>query len=167
MFTQVIGKHMPNGQAGAYARQPDMIVNTHAAGGTDNIPFGVALVYDGAAVVVMGEGKTAADFVGVAAKEVKTSVSYYNQKGEYAPTEAVAVFQRGCVNVICQKGVPALGGKVYVRVKANATYADAIVGGFEAEADGNNTVELTNCQWGGVADPNKVAELKILTLNKA
>lgn len=41
---QVIGKEMPHGFAGSYARQPDMIVNTRPAG--EEIPFGAALTYD-------------------------------------------------------------------------------------------------------------------------
>ena len=34
---QTIGKVMPHGYAGSYARQPDMIINTRPAGG--NIPL--------------------------------------------------------------------------------------------------------------------------------
>ena len=45
---QVIGKEMPHGFAGCYARQPDMIVNTRPAGGGAPIPFGTPLKYDGA-----------------------------------------------------------------------------------------------------------------------
>ena len=36
---QVIGKEMPHGFAGCYARQPDMIVNTRPAGGGAPIPL--------------------------------------------------------------------------------------------------------------------------------
>lgn len=170
MYTQVIGKSMPHGQAGSYARQPDMIVNTRPAGGKTEIPFGSPLVYDstGNAVVVMGDSATAAQFVGVACREIKTSLNYLEQgAGAYAPTEAVPVFQRGSINVKCQKGAPKLGGKVYVRVKANVSYPTAVVGGFEAEEDTTNTVELTNCQWAGAADANGIAELRILTMNNA
>lgn len=39
LSTQVIGKVMPHGFAGSYARQPDMIVNTRPAGGKVNIPL--------------------------------------------------------------------------------------------------------------------------------
>ena len=49
---QVIGKEMPHGFAGCYARQPDMIVNTRPAGGGAPIPFGTPLKYDGAEVVL-------------------------------------------------------------------------------------------------------------------
>lgn len=162
---------MPHGFAGSYARQPDMIVDTRPAGGTEQIAFGMALKYDAnGAVAVMGAGSTAAQFVGVAARELKSALNYLEQgAGAYAPKDAVPVFMRGCVNVRCQNGTPKLGGAVYVRVAANASLPNAVVGGFEAAADSTaaNTVQLTNCQWAGPADTNGVAELRILTVNNA
>lgn len=164
---QLIGKEMPHGFAGAYARQPDMIVNTRPAGGAAAIPFGQALKYDGSGnVVAMGAGATAAQFVGVAGKEIKTALTYLDQsQGQYAVGEPVSVFMRGSINVKCSNGAPAVGGDVYVRVVANESLPSAPVGGFEAVADTTaaNTVKLTNCQWGGPADANGVAELVILT----
>lgn len=65
------------------------------------------------------------------------------------------------------EGNARLGGAVYIRVAANADYPGAAVGGFEAEADDGNTVQLTGCQWAGPADANKVAELRILTMQSA
>lgn len=168
---QTIGTSMPHGFAGSYARQPDMIVNTRPAGGTDNIVFGAPLKYDANGnVIAMGAAATAAQFVGVASRELKSSLSYLDQSvGEYAPGEAVSVFQRGAVNVKCQKGTPKLGGDVYVRVTASEAAPTAVVGGFEAEADATpaNTIKLTNCQWAGPADANGIAELRILTMQNA
>ena len=161
---QTIGKNMTNGFAGSYAKQPDMIVNTRPAGGNANIPFGVALQYTDGAVTVVGSGTTAAKFVGVAGREIKSSLSYLDQnQGVYAPGDPVSVFQRGAINVLCQRGTPALGGAVYVRILPNASYSSAVVGGFEAEADSSNTIQLTNAQWGGSADENGIAELVLLT----
>lgn len=157
---QVVGKEMSHGFAGSYARQPDMIVNTAPLGGDAAIPFGTPLVRgaDGA-VVPMGTGNTAGQFIGVAGTEVKSQAEFFRQSiGQYAPGEPVSVFQRGCINVKCQKGTPAIDGTVYVRVAASGNYT---VGGFEAEADGANTVALLNAQWGGPADGNGVAELRI------
>lgn len=171
LHPQNIGTTMSHGFAGSYARQPDMIVNTHPAGGTAQIAFGSPLVYGAnGAVVQMGAAATAAQFVGVAAREIKSALNYLAQNvGAYAPGEAVPVFMRGSINVKCQNGTPTLGGKVYVRVAANASIPTAEVGGFEAVADTTaaNTVELTNCQWAGTADANGIAELRILTMNKA
>ncbi len=158
---QRIGKEMPHGFAGFYARQPDMIVNTRPAGGP--IPFGMALTYDANKnAVVFGTAETNL-FAGVAGREIKTALSYLNQSaGAYAAGEPVSVFQRGAVNVLCRKGAPALGGAVYVRVDANEVYPDCPVGGFEAEADTDKTQLLEDLQWGGPADANGVAELLIL-----
>lgn len=169
LTVQNIGLTMPHGQAGSYARQPDMIINTRPAG--ENIVFGMPLVYnDNGEVVTMGAGASADDFVGVASREIKSSLSYLEQTvGTYFTGEPTSVFQRGSINVRCQKGAPKLGGDVYVRIVANESYPTAIVGGFEAEADSTaaNTVKLTNCQWAGDADANGIAELRILVMNKA
>lgn len=169
MRGQTIGKTMPHGYAGSYSRQPDMVVDSHPLEGDAAIVFGQALIYGTAgAVVPFGADGTADKFVGVAAREIKSATDYQSQNtGEYQPGEAVPVFKRGRINAICQKGTPAIGGKVYVRTKANESYPNAKVGGFEAEADTTNTVELTNAQWRGSADANGVAELSILTMINA
>ena len=60
-----------------------------------------------------------------------------------------------------------IGGAVYVRITANATYPNAVVGGFEAASDTTNSVQLTNAQWAGTADANGIAELRILTMLNA
>lgn len=162
---QVIGKEMPHGFAGCYARQPDMIVETRPAGGEAPIPFGAPLVYDATkpAVVAAGAGFTAAAFAGVAGAEIKTALTYLTQqKGQYAPGEPVSVFQRGSINVKAY-GTPALGGTVYVRTAASGTYTTEPVGAFTATNESGSTVALTNCQWGGAADANGIAELVILT----
>ena len=110
-------------------------------------------------VLPMGTGNTGNQFIGVAGREVKSPAEFFSQSvGQYAPEEAVSVFQRGCINVKCQKGSPSIDGTVYVRVAASGNY---VVGGFEAEADGANTVALSNAQWNGPADNNGVAELRI------
>lgn len=157
-----IGKVMPHGMAGNYARQPDMIVNTFPAGGTDNIPFGVALFLDSGVVKAMGASAVPTDFIGIAGREFKSALNYLNQnQGAYAPGEAVSVFQRGCINVKCQRGTAAYGGAVYLRITANASYSTAVVGGFEASADSDKTIELPFCKWMGAADSNGIAELRI------
>ena len=161
---QVIGISMTAGFAGSYSRQPDMIVNTRPAGGSAAIPFGAPLVYSEGTVVQMGADATASQFVGVAGREIKSSLTYLEQSpGEYNPGDPVSVFQRGSIQVKCQRGTPALGGAVYVRITYNSSYSSAQVGGFEAEADSSNTVQLTNAQWGGAPDANGIAELVILT----
>lgn len=168
---QVIGGEMPHGFAGCYARQPDMIVETRPAGGESPIPYGAALVYDAEkpAVVAAGAGFTAAAFAGVAGFEIKSAMTYLEQQaGQYAPGEPVSVFQRGSINVKCAGGTPAVGGAVYILAAESeqGDLANAKVGDFVASSDtttSSNTVQLTNCQWGGSADANGIAELVILT----
>lgn len=167
LHPQNIGMAMPHGFAGSYARQPDMIVNTRPAG--EAISFGAPLKYGGnGQVLPLGAGSTAEQFVGVAAREIKSALAYLDQNaGACAAGEAVSVFMRGAVNVLCQKGTPKLGGAVYVRIAASESYPTAVVGGFEAEADGSSTVLLTGCRWAGPADASKVAELRILAMQNA
>lgn len=157
---QTIGLNMSHGFAGSYARQPDMITNTAPLGGTVAIVFGTPLVRgENGAVVPMGAGNTGNQFIGVAGREVKSPAELYSQNvGQYAPGEPVSVFQRGCINVKCQKGTPTVDGAVYVRVTASEGHP---AGGFEAEADGADTVALPNAQWNGSADNHGVAELRI------
>ena len=163
---QIIGKDMPHGFAGCYARQPDMIVETRPAGGETPIVFGTPLVYDtdNVSVIPAGATFTAAEFAGVAGFEIKSVLTYLDQAvGQYAPGEPTSVFQRGSINVKCYDGPPALGGTVYVRTGTSETYATGVVGGFSANNESGKTVALTNCQWGGPADANGIAELVILT----
>lgn len=163
---QIIGAEMHHGFAGSYARQPDMIVVSRPVGCKEPLPFGTALMYDanGAVVPMSGSGITADKFAGVAAREIRSALSYTDQNtGAYTEGDAASVFQRGSINVLCANGAPKRGGAVYVRLVKNVSKPNAPIGGFEAEADSANTVQLTGCQWGGSADPNGVAELVILT----
>lgn len=163
---QVIGKEMPHGFAGCYARQPDMIVETRSAGGV--IPFGAALTYDENKDVVAFGNATNNTFIGVAGFEIKSILTYLDQQaGQYTEGEPVSVFMRGSINVKCQRSTPNLGGAVYVRTAVNDSYPGCVVGGFEAEADSGKTQMIGNCQWGGPADANGVAELIILNRSNA
>lgn len=168
MTGQVIGQVMTNGYAGSYSRQPDMVVDTAPAEGV--IAFGQGVVYgEGAGVVLPSDSSTAAEFVGIALREVKSATDFLDQNaGQYNVGDAVPVIKRGCVNVLCQNGSPARGGAVYLRVKLNSgSYPNAVVGGFEAAADSTNSVQLTNVEWAGPADANGIAELRILTILNA
>lgn len=163
---QSIGASLSQGFAGSYARQPDMIVTTAPLEGDASIPFGTPLVRgaDGA-VKPMGTGAKGNQFVGVAGREFKGARGYMAQNaGQYHVGDAVSVFQRGNINVKCQKGVPVIDGAVYVRVVKSGAYE---VGGFEAEADGDSVVELPNALWNGQMDGNKVAELRIAYVGPA
>ena len=160
--TQVIGKSLTNGYAGDYARQPEMITSTRKVGGSAALAFGVPVKYSSGDVVLMGASSQASDFVGFIGREFKSSLNYTTQTGEYAVGEDATVFQQGCINVLCQRGDPALNGTVYVRITANASYPTCVVGGLEASSDSTNSVALTNVKWAGTKDANGIAEVRIL-----
>lgn len=165
LYTQNIGKTMPHGFAGSYSRQPDMIVATLPAGGEANIPFGTPLKLSSGKVVPLGASAAPTDFIGFASREFNSALNYADQgTGVYAPNDAVSVFQRGKINVKCQRGTPAYGGAVYLRTTENASYSTCVVGGLEATADEGKTIQLTNCAWAGPADAGGIAELTILSL---
>lgn len=166
MSGKVIGKELNNGFAGSYARQPDMIINTRPNAGTAAIPFGAALISSGEGVIAADSTATAANFVGIASREAKTQLSYLEQNGagEYAAKAPVSVFQRGRINVINSDKKAALYGAVYLRTTAEGTKK---AGDLESADDSGKVVKLTNCQWGGKADANGVAELVILSAANA
>lgn len=165
MSGKTIGRQLNNGFAGSFARTPDMIITTRPAEGND-ILFGKALIKGTGSNVKLADATTTmANFVGIAGKEVKTVFDYNNQDGVYKEGEAVSVFQRGSVNVICANGAPSIGSPVYIAITTSA-FTDAKVGDICAEVEGNeNTdyIKLTNAQWGGIADANGIAELVLLT----
>ena len=168
MAGKVIGKSLNHGFAGNFARNPDLIAVTRPNNAEVNIIFGSALMADSTVGVTPITGDFTADkFVGVAGSEHKSAFDYINQNkgGEYQPKEAVTVIQRGSVSVICSQGEPVIGGDVYVRKVADESGKN--IGDFEAVADGEKSVKLTNAQWGGSADVNGVAELVLLTRNRA
>ena len=168
-----IGKTMNNGFAGSYSRQPDQIIDPHAAGG--DINFGDVVSYNNGKVVTIptlllqvstlsASTLQSSAFVGIATRETKSATSYLDQNVvSYVAGDAVPVMKRGRVNVICQNGTPALNGDVYMRVEANASYPNAVVGGLEAASDSTKSIKLDNVKWRGTKDGNGVAELSILT----
>lgn len=164
MSGKTIGQSLNNGFAGSYARQPDMIINTHPnKEASASIPFGHALMVASGGVKLPTASITAADFAGVASRQVETNVNYLNQNGpgEYAPNAPVSCFQRGRINVECKVGTPALNGDVYIAI---STANSNVIGDFTATEGTLNTdtIKLTNCKWGGAKDSNNVVELVIL-----
>lgn len=166
MSGKVIGLTLNNGFAGSYSRQPDMSIQTRANVGSDNIQFGDCLYASGTGVKKADASFTAATFVGIAARQVQTQLTYnaQNAGGEYPPNAPVPVFQLGRINVYVTSGTPALYGDVYV-FTAVGTGSEPI-GSFGCASDAGKNVKLTNAQWGSTKDANGIAELVILnTIN--
>ena len=166
MAGKSIGISMNLGYAGNYARTPDDIVASRKLKGDAAVPFGAAVILnEDNTYAPVAEGTTADKIAGIALRFVKQAVSYNDQNvSQYNGGEMMSVLERGAATVICNVGTPKAGGKVYVRVKHNGSVANGVVGGFEAQADSTNTVEVPNMRWtNGFLDANRVCEVTILT----
>lgn len=164
---KAIGISMLSGYAGTQSRTADAIIQNRIA--KSNISFGhaVVLTNDNKWGNVV-EGTTAAQIAGIAVREVVQANTFDPQSNpDYMAETPCDVMVRGNCTVKCQRGTPKSGDAVYVRVKANVTYQDAVVGGLEATADAANTVQVTNIEWTtGVMDANGMAEITIKTRAK-
>lgn len=164
---KAIGISMLSGYAGTQSRTADAIIQNRIA--KSNISFGhaVVLTNDNKWDNVV-EGTTAAQIAGIAVREVVQANTFDPQSNpDYMAETPCDVMVRGNCTVKCQRGTPKSGDAVYVRVKANAAYQDAVVGGLEATADVANTVQATNIEWTtGVMDANGMAEITIKTRAK-
>ena len=85
MSGKTIGLNMNHGFAGSYARQPNMVINTKPNVGSADIPFGAVCMQDTAGVKLSNASLTAANFVGIAARQIQTADSYtlQNEAGVY------------------------------------------------------------------------------------
>lgn len=166
---KVIGKTMNIGYPGSFSRNADCIIAARCVRTEDDlaIRFGEPVILNADNTYSrFGADNTAADFVGIAVREVKQATDYYNPAGSYRPGEPCDVLMRGAVCVEVHNGTPSAGGKVYIRIAENAAYPNGIIGGIEAAADGANTIELANVRFTtGNIDGNNVAEITILTRN--
>jgi hypothetical protein len=162
MSGKTIGLQMNNGFAGSYARQPNMVINTKPNVGATAIPFGAPVMQAAGGVQFPTASLTAANFVGIASRQIQTPSAFLTQNdaGEYVQNAAVSVFQQGRINVKVAEGNPAMYGDVYVRIVAATGKA---IGDFECTSDTGNNIKLDNCQWGGPKDANGIAELVIFT----
>lgn len=162
---RVIGIELPLGYPGSFARTPDCIImNRLVKENGGPIPFGKPVILNGDNTYsAFGTGATAAQFAGIAIREVKQATNYYNQNEvSYLDGQQCDVLERGNIVVKCPKGTPTAGGKVYIRTVANESYPGSQIGDFEAEADTGKTVEVPGLAWTtGKMDGNKCVELTI------
>ena len=164
---KTIGIMMNNGYPGTQSRTADAIIQNRVAEGT--IAFGQAVVLtDTNKWRLVNTGDTAAVVAGVAVREVVQANTFDPQSNpDYVAGMPCDVMVRGNCTVKCQRGTPKSGTAVYVRITANNQYPDAVVGGFEAQADDANTIQVTNIEWTtGVIDANNNTEITIKTRAK-
>lgn len=164
---RTIGIMMNVGYAGTQSRTADAIIQNRIAEGT--IAFGQAVALtDTNKWRLVKTGDTAAVVAGIAVREVVQANTFDPQSNpDYVANAPCDVMVRGNCTVKCQRGTPASGAAVYVRITANNTYPNAVVGGFEAEADDVNTIQVINIEWTtGVMDANGNVEVTIKTRAK-
>ena len=166
---KVIGISMNVGYPGTQSRQADAIIQNRVSNGTIAFGQAVAVTNDNKWRLVT-EGDTAAVVAGIAVREVVQANTFDTQSNpDYVANMPCDVMVRGNCTVKCQRGTPASGAAVYVRLKKNDTYPNAVVGGFEAETDATagNTIQLANIEWTtGIMDSNGNAEVTIKTRAK-
>lgn len=164
---KAIGISLLSGYAGTQSRTADAIIQNRVA--KNNIAFGhaVVLTNDNKWDNVV-DATTEEQIAGVAVREVIQANTFDPQSNpDYMAETPCDVMVRGNCTVKCQRGTPKSGDAVYVRVKKNNIYVDAVVGGFEAIADEANTVQVTNIEWTtGVMDANRMTEITIKTRAK-
>lgn len=164
---KTIGISMNVGYPGTQSRSADAIIQNRIA--NDTIKFGEAvIVTEDNKWSPVTDATTAAQIAGIAVREVVQANVYDPQSNpDYVKDAPCDVMVRGNCTVKCQRGTPKSGVAVYVRVKANETYPNAVVGGFEATADTTNTIQVMNIEWTtGVVDSDNNAEVTIKTRAK-
>lgn len=164
---KTIGIMMNVGYAGTQSRTADAIIQNRIADGAIAFGQAVVLTADNKWKLV-GTGTTAAQVAGIAVREVVQANTFNPQSNpDYLDGTPCDVMVRGNCTVKCQRGTPASGSAVYVRITKNDTYPDAVVGGFEATADGDNTIQVDNIEWTtGVMDANNMTEVTVKTRAK-
>lgn len=164
---KVIGIAMNAGYAGTQSRTADAIIQSRMA--AEAIAFGKAVALkDDNTWRNVKTGDTADVVAGVAVREVVQANTYDPQSNaDFVANAPCDVMVRGNVTVKCQRGTPKAGAAVYVRITENVAYATAEVGGFEATADGANSIAVSNIEWTtGIVDANGMAEITIKTRAK-
>ena len=158
----VVGILLNNGYAGTVSRSADAVIQNRIAAGT--IDFGQAVQLTNANKWALVDSDTTAALVaGIAVREVVQANTFDPQSNpSYVANVPCDVIVRGQCTVKCQRGIPAAGAAVYVRIVLNGTYPTCVVGGFEASSDTTNSIEVANIEWStGVVDANGIAEVTI------
>lgn len=165
-----VGISMNAGFLGSFARNADCIINARAVK-TAAIAFGKPVILNTDNTVdLFAAGCAAAQFLGVAVREIKSFTTYSPAPtvGQYEIGQYADILERGSCSVYVNVGTPVAGGAVYIRITANSGIANSAVGGFEyrADDDSGKCILITNAKWAtGYMDANRVCELTILSRN--
>jgi hypothetical protein len=163
---RTIGKELPLGYAGTCARLPYYIISNRLVKPDDAkaVQFGAPVVLNGDNTYsAFGAGNTAAQFAGIAIREVKQATDFLNQNhAEYLPGQPADVLEWGNIVVNVGRGTPTAGGAVYIRVAANSSFPGAKIGDFEAASDTTYSVLIPGLVWAtGKMGADGVAEIVV------
>ena len=164
---RVIGTSLNIGYPGTPSRSADSIIQNRIADAV--IAFGQAVILKSTNKWAPVTSSTvAADIAGIAVREVVQANTFDPQSNpDYVANAPCDVMVRGNCTVKCQRGTPKAGNAVYVRIAANESYADAVVGGFEAQDDAGKVIKVDNIEWTtGVMDADGNAEVTVKTRAK-
>lgn len=162
---QTIGKQLHNGYPGGYAIQPDQLTGTACNVSGKFIAFGDLLLYKEESGAITGVETPTATFTmdkvaGIAAREVKQANEYLNQiNGGYYENEAVTVFKRGIISVVCNDNEAKFGGQVYYRFNTDDATNKPI--GFVSKEETGKTVKLEGYNFAGSIDSRGVVAVVI------
>jgi hypothetical protein len=121
--------------------------------------FGQAVVLDATSHKLRAFGASDTAALGFLVRPYPTtSGDDFGPAQTFAGGQVVGVMRRGYMSVQLNAGTATNGGKVYVRI-ANAS-AGKPVGGLEAAAVTDETVELTNAKFTGAADADGNVEIE-------
>lgn len=152
---------MPSGIPGAITRQQSATVEPGIFNPSLPFPgFGLVGKVASGKFVPFAGSETAADAYGILVRPFPTQgANASDPLGTAVPaTSGVCdVLRRGYISVKNNAGTPALNGQVYIRIAAAA--AGKPIGGFEAVADGSNTVLLTGGKFMSAADASGNVEV--------
>jgi len=162
---QAIGVRLGFGYPGTFARNGDAYVMNRPA--KNAIKFGAVVVVNAdGSYQAFGAANTAAQFAGIACREVKQSVTFPASASQYEDKDPCDILMRGNVSVVCVEGTPDPLKKVYVATSAGTNVAIGDLCATATPAGAATTVELTACRWVMTeVDANKVTELAIISRN--
>lgn len=169
MPASVIGKSLNLGYPGNISRNDPKATVVNRPVGTGPIVFGVPVKLNaGNTYDPLAGGDTFSAFAGIALRNVKQQTVYVsNASGQYNKDEAADVLTIGYVTVNANPTAAlTAGGAVY------AVFADTgefLYFDVAAATAPKTSVQITNAQWvqGGSPDTNGIAEIALLTPNKA
>lgn len=171
MTGSVIQLAMNFGYPGSYARMPDdIVIAKPVKKNTAAIPFGYAVMLNSDNTFQKGDANlTAANFAGIAVREVKQAVTLAADQGQYEALQPCDVLTRGNTVIKLARGTPTAGATVNFRVAVDASITGSAVGDFEVGTIGQSDtslVALTNVVLTtGEADANGIVEVSIKTRN--